>query len=241
MNRIKYIIAAIPTTIETVKNIIFWFTPVGGVKGIIPYKTCVYKLKSRCKGKNLIKILSLSRIKGCSLNVSGELNKLTLSGKIINSSILIDGNGNSVTMGQNTDIRNSHIVVKGDGLEIRFEDNVTIGSNCWIVSMGKKCHITIGKGSMIADDVDIWASDTHPIKDVNSDATVNQSGNIDIGIHCWIGKKACVLKNVKLGDNVIVGMGSIVTKDVPANTIVAGNPAKQIRHDVIWERHHIQI
>lgn len=70
----------------------------GGVKGIIPYKTCVYKLKSRCKGKNLIKILSLSRIKGCSLNVSGKLNKLTLSGKIINSSILIDGNGNFVTM-----------------------------------------------------------------------------------------------------------------------------------------------
>lgn len=211
------------------------------MKGIIPYRSVVYKLKLKNKGKNIIKILDLSRIKNLSLNVSGEKNHLLLSGKIVNTNILVDGNGNIVTIGQNTIINNSHIVVKGEGLKVIIEDNVSIGSNCWIVSMGKDCHITIGKGSMIADDVDIWASDTHPIKDVDSGKIVNHSGNIDIGIHCWIGKKTCILKNVTLGDNSIVGMGSVVTRDVSQNTVVAGNPAKPLKQDVLWERNHIKV
>lgn len=52
---------------------------------------------------------------------------------------------------------------------------------------------------------------------------------ITIGDDCWLGGSVIVLPGVTIGDNVIVGAGSIVTKDLPSNTVVAGNPARVIR------------
>ena len=47
-----------------------------------------------------------------------------------------------------------------------------------------------------------------------------------IGNHVWIGKRAIILKGVTIGDGSIVGMGAVVTKDVPSNSLAVGNPAK---------------
>ena len=51
----------------------------------------------------------------------------------------------------------------------------------------------------------------------------------NIGNHVWIGGRVTILKGVTIGDNAVVGAGSVVTKDVPKDAIVAGNPAKVIR------------
>lgn len=53
-----------------------------------------------------------------------------------------------------------------------------------------------------------------------------------IGKRCFIGANAIVLPGLKIGDSVIVGAGSVVTKDVPGHCIVAGNPAKIIKHKI---------
>jgi acetyltransferase-like isoleucine patch superfamily enzyme len=53
-----------------------------------------------------------------------------------------------------------------------------------------------------------------------------------IGNYCFIGARAIILPGVSIGDHVIVGAGSVVTKDVPPNCIIAGNPAKVIRENV---------
>ena len=53
-----------------------------------------------------------------------------------------------------------------------------------------------------------------------------------IGKKCFIGANAIIMAGVKIGNEVIVGSGAVVTKDVPSNTIVAGNPAKIIRTDI---------
>ena len=53
-----------------------------------------------------------------------------------------------------------------------------------------------------------------------------------IGKNCFIGTRSIILPGIKIGDNVVIGAGSVVTKDVPSNCIVAGNPAKIIRSDV---------
>lgn len=54
----------------------------------------------------------------------------------------------------------------------------------------------------------------------------NISGNVNIGIRCYIGTGAMIREGVEIGDNAVVGMGAVVTKDVPANTVVIGNPAR---------------
>jgi len=80
--------------------------------------------------------------------------------------------------------------------------------------------LTIGEKTMVTFDAIIlshdYASRRHAAKTV-------------IGSHCFIGCGAIVLPNITIGDHVIVAAGSVVTKDVPSNCIVAGNPAKVIK------------
>jgi acetyltransferase-like isoleucine patch superfamily enzyme len=96
------------------------------------------------------------------------------------------------------------------GVRISASDSIEIGDNCMIAS-----------GAYITD------SDWHGIYDrIERNAT---PAPIRIGNNVWIGDHALVLKGVTIGDNSIVGAGAVVTKDVPANVVVAGNPARVVK------------
>jgi len=93
------------------------------------------------------------------------------------------------------------------------------------------CHIEIGKRCSISDNVCIADSDSHCIDGNKNKVTAP----VIIGDHVWIGKNATILKGVTIGSGAVVGAGSLVTKDVPNNTVVAGNPAKPIKTIENWE------
>ena len=88
--------------------------------------------------------------------------------------------------------------------------------------------IHIGANTLVAGGVTILSHDH--CKRVGN----NQPFLIDtfIGKNCFIAVGAIILPGVKIGDEVIVGAGAVVTKDVPSNTVVAGNPAKIIRENI---------
>jgi acetyltransferase-like isoleucine patch superfamily enzyme len=92
-------------------------------------------------------------------------------------------------------------------------------------------HITIGSDVLISEQVLIRDSDDHQI--------LNQSKNgtkpIQIGNHVWIGMRAAILKGVTIGDGGIVAAGSVVTFDVPANSLVGGVPANIIKENIRWK------
>ena len=90
------------------------------------------------------------------------------------------------------------------------------------------CPIHIGDNCMLAPGVHIYTA-THPL-----DATERNSGlefgkPVTIGNNVWIGGRAVINPGVTLGDNVVVASGAVVTKSVPANTVVGGNPARIIK------------
>ena len=91
-------------------------------------------------------------------------------------------------------------------------------------------NIEIGKGCAISDNVCIADSDSHCI-DGQKDKVM---APIVIGDHVWIGKNVTVLKGVTIGNGAVIGAGSVVTKDVPSNTVVAGNPARPIKEIESW-------
>jgi maltose O-acetyltransferase len=71
-------------------------------------------------------------------------------------------------------------------------------------------------------------SDFHNVKDHNKEG---ESREIIIEDDVWIGAKATILKGVKIGQGAVVAVGSVVTKDIPANAIAAGVPAKVIKEE----------
>lgn len=92
-------------------------------------------------------------------------------------------------------------------------------------------RIEIGEGTSIGRDVVIRSFDGHSIE---SDDSV-MSAPISIGKHVWIGQRAMILKGVTIGDGAVVAAGAIVTKDVPAYSLVAGVPAKVIKEEITWK------
>jgi acetyltransferase-like isoleucine patch superfamily enzyme len=108
---------------------------------------------------------------------------------------------------------------------------ITIGDHVLIspgVRISAANSITIADSCMLASHVYITDSDWHGIYDRSLAPKV--SSRVVLEENVWIGDSAIVCKGVTIGKNSIVGAGSVVTADIPANTIAAGNPAKVVRH-----------
>ena len=107
---------------------------------------------------------------------------------------------------------------------------VEIGNYCLIcpgVRISAGSEIRIGDSCMFANEAFVTDSDWHGIYDRS--LSVGQSVPVRIGNNVWIGDSAIVCKGVTIGDNSIIGAGSVVLKDIPANVIVGGNPATVVK------------
>lgn len=110
------------------------------------------------------------------------------------------------------------------------QGRIVIG-NAVLISPGCRisasAEIVIGDGTMLANGVYVTDSDWHGIHD--RIARPAEDTPVRIGRNVWLGDRSTVLKGVHIGDNSIVGAGAVVTRHVPANVVVAGNPARVVR------------
>lgn len=90
------------------------------------------------------------------------------------------------------------------------------------------CPVHIGDNCMLAPGVHIYTA-THPLDAQERNSGVEFGKPVTIGNNVWIGGRAVINPGVTIGDNVVVASGAVVTKDVPANVVVGGNPAKIIK------------
>ncbi|GAA0592618.1 sugar O-acetyltransferase [Caenispirillum bisanense] len=110
------------------------------------------------------------------------------------------------------------------GAHIRIGSGVFLNFGCVLLDV---CPITIGDGTQIGPQVQIYAAD-HPRDPDQRRQGLELGQPVTIGRNVWIGGLAILLPGVTVGDGAIVGAGSVVTRDVPAGTTVAGNPARVI-------------
>jgi acetyltransferase-like isoleucine patch superfamily enzyme len=122
----------------------------------------------------------------------------------------------------------------GDRTKIRcHEGEVEIGRK---TVMGQECTISayqrvrIGEQCVIADRA-MFIDFDHGVVEVERPIRLQgiYKRDVEVGSNVWIGYGACILRGVRVGDNAIVGTNSVVTKDVPANAVVGGVPARVLR------------
>ena len=111
------------------------------------------------------------------------------------------------------------------GYNITVGDNFYTNTNCCILDCAK---ITIGNNVWIGPNVGIYTPN-HAFDSKERADGYERSLPIEIGDNVWIGGGVTIIGGVKIGKNSIIGAGCVVTKDIPAGVLVAGNPAKIIR------------
>ncbi|WP_407332590.1 sugar O-acetyltransferase [Enterovibrio sp. 27052020O] len=123
------------------------------------------------------------------------------------------------------------------GIHTDIGENVFMNFNCTILDVAP---VRIGNRVMMANNVQLLTA-THPLDVARRVFDLEEYGlPITIGDNVWLGGSVIVLPGVTIGKNCVIGAGSVVTKDVPANSVAVGNPARVVRElteDEVAERH----
>lgn len=111
------------------------------------------------------------------------------------------------------------------GKHVHFGKGVYANFNLTLVD---DTHIYVGDYTMFGPNV-VLATAGHPILPELRPLAYQYNMPIHIGKNCWLGAGVIVLPGVTIGDNSVIGAGSVVTKDIPANVVAVGNPCKVLR------------
>lgn len=111
--------------------------------------------------------------------------------------------GYNIEVGEN--FYSNHNLTILDGNKVEFGDNVFIAPNCSFYTAG------------------------HPVDVERRNEGLEYAKPIKVGNNVWIGGNVVVLPGITIGDNTVIGAGSVVTKDIPSNVVAVGNPCKVIK------------
>lgn len=220
-----------------------------------PAFTCFSKSYEQTSSISFISRSKVVKIEIKNLGLNNEVivpESVKLTG---NMRIVVEGNNNLITIGNNTTLGNGLIEIRNNRACITIgeyclingwircranETEVNIGSKTtmmWVqVTLHEKGIINIGEDCMFSGDIRMDVSDMHSILDLESNRRINPPGNITIEDHVWVGQGVHILKGNTIGSNSILGAKALITTSIPGNSIAAGVPAKVIRTGVTWDR-----
>lgn len=207
-------------------------------------------------GGNAIDIHPSASMTRMTIEIQGKNNRMLIGAgsRLDNTTIRIQGNDNTLIVGSGSKVvcnvtvnGHRHRISVGDSCVLQsgafwFEDNdcmLEIGSRTTIIGADfsvteDSSRIVIGSDCLFAYGIDFRTGDSHAIFDLTTGKRINHARNIVIGTHVWIGAFVKMLKGVTVGDDSVIGIGSVVTRNVPAHCIAAGSPAKVVRENIIW-------
>lgn len=128
--------------------------------------------------------------------------------------------GRDVRLAPNVSFANGERVVIGDGAHI--------GARCHLWAGNSTGRVLIGPKALFGPEVFLTASNYQVLPGVAPMDQATDEADVVIGARTWLGARVMVMAGVTVGDDAVVGAGSIVTKDVPANAIAVGVPARVV-------------
>lgn len=201
-----------------------------------------------------------SRLRVRLFPVRGKNNTISVKGRIIRLKKSIVGNGNTVRI-LNSTVIDSSIRIRGNGNSLVIEDGCYIGKQCsfWIegnnnkiiigkkTTMTTKCHfnaqehdtsIIVGQDCMFSNTIVVRTSDSHPIFNEKGER-INLPKSVVIGNHVWLAPNSVVMKGADIESGCVIGSHSMVNKNIPAKSLAVGMPAKVVKSNISWSRDNI--
>lgn len=201
-----------------------------------------------------------TRLGGNRFIVRGKNNRMDFSGGLLTHvRVRIEGDENTIEVGEGARLANLDILIRGNRTrliigprcaiaagKIKLEDEgsrIDIGAGTTIedayLGAYEGVAITLGADCMLASAVGIRAGDMHSILDKATGRRINPSKSIVIGDHVWLARGVTVLKGVSIGSGSVVGAQSLVTEDIPPESLAVGVPARVIRSGITWDRRRL--
>jgi len=164
--------------------------------------------------KNIVNISNKSRLRNCKIKIRGRNNVLEIKDGVNLNGVIIE--------------------IRGENCKISIDTGTIIGKNTYLSAREKNINIMVGKNCMFSRNIKIMTCDGHNI--LENKLRINPSKNIEIKDDVWIADNVTLLKGIVVETGSVLGINSTVTKSVPKNSIVAGNPAKIVKENITWER-----
>lgn len=195
-------------------------------------------LKKMCwRRMNDLKLEGVTR--SVRYDILGKGNRILIAqgSVLVNCTIYIRGAANLLFIGENCRLKDSILWLEGKACEINISSSTTVEGAHFAAT--ESTSISIGEDCMISNQVTFRTGDSHSVLDIETGKRINPAIDINIGRHVWIGANSTILKGVTIGEKSVIATGSVVTRDVESNTIVAGTPAKTVRTGVTWSRERL--
>lgn len=116
---------------------------------------------------------------------------------------------------------------RGMNSQIKIGGDTVVGANSTFIAIQR---IEIGENCLIGDRVTVFDSDFHDVNPLNRRVNRGAALPVRLGANVWVGSQCLILKGVSIGDNSVIGAGSVVSRSIPENCIACGNPARVVRH-----------
>ncbi len=153
----------------------------------------------------------------------------------VGNTYIVGSDNTAIIIGGKTGRHPIGLQFKSNASLFYWGNGATSNSNTFILA-GGPADLIVGAYCMFASGIVVRTHDEHGIIDLETGATLNPAQTVLIEPSVWVGENAKILKGVTLGFGCIVGAGSIVTRSVPRNALVAGVPARVLRRNVGWTR-----
>ena len=198
------------------------------------YNGLPFNNKIKGKRKNKLKIKGV--LKKCEIIFNGKFNQVEIERGVTlkNCKIIVSGCNNKVLLKQGVYGKQAEFCLQDDGNVIEVGKGTSFAGKIHLACI-EGTKITIGENCLFSSEIVFRTGDSHVIVDLN-DNRINQSKDIVIGNHVWVGHRALVNKGVGVADDCVIGTGAIVTKSLTeSNCVYAGVPAKKVKSDINWK------
>lgn len=184
----------------------------------------------------------------------GNGNEIVMPAKHSGVKVRIYGNNNKVIIAKNCFARDTTINVHGDNntlivgdaarligpifITVRNGGGLYIGAKCAIRGVTfeiSEASMKLGERCMFSYGIIMRNHDSHKVLSKETGDVINKPMDVVLGDHVWVCENATIMKGVTIGNDSIVALGALVTKNVPSNCVAAGIPAKITKTDITWD------